>query len=230
MSIDLRAGPPLQRQAARTIFEKSVPGRRAFSCPDTEVDDFEIAELIPAHARRAQPPRLPEVSEPELVRHYVGVSKRNYDLDSGFYPLGSCTMKHNPRLHERAAALPGHSRLHPLQDEQDAHAAQHEADRRHVLAQLVATSQDRVHQRPARTTVAVDERMDRLELHMDDPGLDDSGKIRALFVEKALKVAHAFEHQFRGRRDIGRISGPTATNPILTLPELSWLFATASPL
>ena len=123
MSIDLRAGPPLQRQAARTIFEKSVPGRRAFSCPDTEVDDFEIAELIPAHARRAQPPRLPEVSEPELVRHYVGVSKRNYDLDSGFYPLGSCTMKHNPRLHERAAALPGHSRLHPLQDEQDAQGA-----------------------------------------------------------------------------------------------------------
>ena len=66
--------------------------------------------------RRAQPPRLPEVSEPEIVRHYVRLSKRNFDLDSGFYPLGSCTMKHNPRLHERVAALPGHARLHPLQD------------------------------------------------------------------------------------------------------------------
>ena len=63
-----------------------------------------------------EPPRLPEVSEPELVRHYVNLSKRNFDLDSGFYPLGSCTMKHNPRLHERVAALPGHARLHPLQD------------------------------------------------------------------------------------------------------------------
>ncbi len=49
------------------------------------------------------------------MRHYVSLSKRNFDLDSGFYPLGSCTMKHNPRLHERVAALPGHARLHPLQ-------------------------------------------------------------------------------------------------------------------
>ena len=63
--------------------------------------------LLPERFRRAQGPRLPEVSEPELVRHYVRLSKRNFDLDSGFYPLGSCTMKHNPRLHERVAALPG---------------------------------------------------------------------------------------------------------------------------
>ena len=73
-------------------------------------------ELLPARFRRAQPPRLPECSEPEIVRHYVRDVQRNYDLDSGFYPLGSCTMKHNPRLHERAAALQGHARLHPLQD------------------------------------------------------------------------------------------------------------------
>jgi glycine dehydrogenase subunit 2 len=66
---------------------------------------------------------LPEVSEPELVRHYVRLSKRNFDLDSGFYPLGSCTMKHNPRLHERVAALPGHARLHPLQDPERAQGA-----------------------------------------------------------------------------------------------------------
>src|SRR4051812_30810694 len=71
--------------------------------------------LLPERFRRSEAPRLPELSEPEIVRHYVNLSKRNFDLDSGFYPLGSCTMKHNPRLHERAAALPGHARLHPLQ-------------------------------------------------------------------------------------------------------------------
>ena len=90
---------------ARTIFEKGAPGRRAFVCPPLDVPDTDAEELLPARFRRAQPPRLPEVSEPEIVRHYVGISKRNFDLDSGFYPLGSCTMKHNPRLHERVAAL-----------------------------------------------------------------------------------------------------------------------------
>ena len=63
------------------------------------------------------------MSEPELVRHYVRLSRRNFDLDSGFYPLGSCTMKHNPRLHERVAGLPGHARLHPLQDPRRAQGA-----------------------------------------------------------------------------------------------------------
>jgi glycine dehydrogenase subunit 2 len=85
-------------------------------CPDIDVPAADPEQLLPARFRRAEPPRLPEVSEPEIVRHYVGISKRNFDLDSGFYPLGSCTMKHNPRLHERAAALAGHARLHPLQD------------------------------------------------------------------------------------------------------------------
>jgi glycine dehydrogenase subunit 2 len=114
---------PLQRQHARTIFQKGAPGRRAFLCPDTEVPPIDVGELLPERFRRSQPPRLPEVSEPEIVRHYVGISKRNFDLDSGFYPLGSCTMKHNPRLHERVAALPGHARLHPLQDPERAQGA-----------------------------------------------------------------------------------------------------------
>jgi glycine dehydrogenase subunit 2 len=105
---------PLQREEATTIFEKGAPARRAFSCPEMDVPV--VDGLLPDGLRRADPPRLPEVSEPELVRHYVNLSKRNFDLDSGFYPLGSCTMKHNPRLHERVAALPGHARLHPLQD------------------------------------------------------------------------------------------------------------------
>ena len=114
---------PLQREAALTIFERGAPGRRAFQCPDLDVPEVSLDELLPAHLRRAEPPRLPEVSEPEIVRHYVRLSKRNFDLDSGFYPLGSCTMKHNPRLHERVAALPGHARLHPLQDPERAQGA-----------------------------------------------------------------------------------------------------------
>jgi glycine dehydrogenase subunit 2 len=114
---------PLQRERATTIFQKGAPGRRAFQCPALDVPEVDRDELLPQRFRRRQAPRLPEVSEPELVRHYVGISKRNFDLDSGFYPLGSCTMKHNPRLHERAAALPGHARLHPLQDPERAQGA-----------------------------------------------------------------------------------------------------------
>jgi glycine dehydrogenase subunit 2 len=99
----------------QTIFEKGAPGRRAFSAPELDVPRVDSQRLLPPELRRSDPARLPEVSEPEVVRHYVTLSKRNFDLDSGFYPLGSCTMKHNPRLHERVAALPGHSRLHPFQ-------------------------------------------------------------------------------------------------------------------
>ncbi len=98
-----------------TIFDRSRPGRRAFTAPTLDVPERPLDELIPAALRRATPARLPEVSEPEIVRHYNRLSKRNFDLDTGFYPLGSCTMKHNPKLHERIAALPGHARLHPLQ-------------------------------------------------------------------------------------------------------------------
>src|ERR671911_507705 len=96
-----------------TIFEKSVDGRRAFVAPELDVprDD----DALRKRSRRADPPRLPEIAEPEIVRHYTQLSTRNFHVDAGFYPLGSCTMKHNPKLHERVAALPGHARLHPLQ-------------------------------------------------------------------------------------------------------------------
>jgi glycine dehydrogenase subunit 2 len=99
-----------------TIYERSVPGRRAFVPPPVDVPLMPVDDLLPARLRRTDPPQLPEVSEPEIVRHYNRLSKRNFDLDTGFYPLGSCTMKHNPKLHERVAALPGNARLHPLQD------------------------------------------------------------------------------------------------------------------
>jgi len=114
---------PQQRERATTIFQKGGPGRRAFVAPALDVPEVDPLELVPARLRRSEPARLPEASEPEIVRHYVNLSKRNFDLDSGFYPLGSCTMKHNPRLHERVAALPGHSKLHPLQDPKRAQGA-----------------------------------------------------------------------------------------------------------
>ncbi|HEV7936986.1 MAG TPA: aminomethyl-transferring glycine dehydrogenase subunit GcvPB [Solirubrobacteraceae bacterium] len=113
----------LQREGAVTIFQRGAFGRRAFRCPDLDVPDVPLDKLLPVHLRRKEAPRLPEVSEPEIVRHYVRLSKRNFDLDSGFYPLGSCTMKHNPRLHERVAGLAGHARLHPLQDPERAQGA-----------------------------------------------------------------------------------------------------------
>ena len=106
-----------------TIYERSQPGRRAFTAPTLDVPEKPLDELLPANLRRGEPPNLPEVAEPEIVRHYNRLSKRNFDLDTGFYPLGSCTMKHNPKLHERVAALPGHAKLHPLQDPHHAQGA-----------------------------------------------------------------------------------------------------------
>jgi glycine cleavage system P protein (glycine dehydrogenase) subunit 2 len=114
---------PMQRERAQTIFEKSKAGRRAAVLPDAEVPEPPLEELIPAKLLRGEPPRLPEIAEPEIVRHYNRLSRRNFDLDTGFYPLGSCTMKHNPRLNERVAALSGHARLHPAQDPKRAQGA-----------------------------------------------------------------------------------------------------------
>ena len=114
---------PMQRERATTIFERTVEGRRAAVLPPSDVPETPLAELIPAKLLRERPAALPEVSEPEIVRHYNRISRRNFDLDTGPYPLGSCTMKHNPRLNEKVAALPGHARLHPAQDPKRAQGA-----------------------------------------------------------------------------------------------------------
>jgi glycine dehydrogenase subunit 2 len=104
----------------KLIYEKSQSGRRASALPRYE---HLAPPEIPEELRRGEPPRLPEVPEFELVRHFTELSTRNFGVDTGFYPLGSCTMKYNPRVNERLAALSGFARLHPLQDEDGAQGA-----------------------------------------------------------------------------------------------------------
>jgi glycine dehydrogenase subunit 2 len=94
-----------------TLFERSRPGRGGGKIPHPPKDAL---ERLPAEARRVAPPALPELSEGEVVRHYVNLSQLNHAIDTGFYPLGSCTMKFNPKLNEWAARLRGFAELHPM--------------------------------------------------------------------------------------------------------------------
>jgi glycine dehydrogenase subunit 2 len=105
----------------KLIYEKSQPGRRASALPRYE--NLPSPAELPEELRRSEAPRLPEVPEFELIRHFTELSTRNFGVDTGFYPLGSCTMKYNPRINERLAALPGFARLHPLQEEDGAQGA-----------------------------------------------------------------------------------------------------------
>jgi glycine dehydrogenase subunit 2 len=98
----------------KLIFEISSPGKKAYRLPDCDVE--EQTEL-PEHLLRKIELVLPQVSEPEAVRHYTQLSMKNYGLDGGFYPLGSCTMKYNPKINEDAAAMAGLRDLHPYQPE-----------------------------------------------------------------------------------------------------------------
>ena len=102
-------------QATQPIFELSKPGRRATRFPACDVPARPIDELLPARHRAATLPPLPELSEPEVVRHFTNLSTLNMSVDTHFYPLGSCTMKHNPKRNERLANLPGIADLHPYQ-------------------------------------------------------------------------------------------------------------------
>ncbi len=101
----------------RTIYEKSRAGRRAYSLPHSGVPETPAGELFAGVALRERPARLPEVAEIDLLRHFVELSSRDYGVEKGPYPLGSCTMKYNPKINERVAALPGLRDLHPYEPE-----------------------------------------------------------------------------------------------------------------
>lgn len=101
----------------KLIFEKGMPGRRAATLTAMDVPTEELEDLIPSAMLREKEAPLPEVSEIEIVRHYTHLSQRNFGVDTGFYPLGSCTMKYNPKINEDMAALPGFAHIHPLQPE-----------------------------------------------------------------------------------------------------------------
>jgi glycine dehydrogenase subunit 2 len=102
----------------KLLFELSETGRRAHRLPECDVPQHAASKLLPASALTATPPALPELAEPEVVRHFVNLSQLNMSVDTHFYPLGSCTMKYNPKRNERMARMPGFADLHPYQPEE----------------------------------------------------------------------------------------------------------------
>ncbi|PKR78975.1 glycine dehydrogenase (aminomethyl-transferring) [Halalkalibacillus sediminis] len=105
------------------IFELSKEGRKGYSLPDLDVPDVDLDEEFGNDYIRQENPDLPEVSELQIMRHYTALSTRNHGVDSGFYPLGSCTMKYNPKINEDVARYPGFSHIHPYQEEKTVQGA-----------------------------------------------------------------------------------------------------------
>jgi glycine dehydrogenase subunit 2 len=107
-----------KNQSTELLFDLSHAGRRTHRLPKSDVPSADLGTLLPATALATEPPPLPEVGEIDLIRHFVNLSSRNMSIDTNFYPLGSCTMKYNPKRHERLASLPGIVDLHPLQPDE----------------------------------------------------------------------------------------------------------------
>lgn len=107
----------MHKENQALIFEMSKPGRIGYSLPEMDIPEADLHELVPEGYMREEEPHLPEVSELDIMRHYTALSKRNHGVDSGFYPLGSCTMKYNPKINENVARFAGFAHVHPLQDE-----------------------------------------------------------------------------------------------------------------
>lgn len=105
----------MKNQSTELLFDLSHPGRRSHRLPECDVPAPDASALLPKEALASEPPPLPELGEIDLIRHFVNLSSRNMSVDTNFYPLGSCTMKYNPKRHERLASLPGLADLHPLQ-------------------------------------------------------------------------------------------------------------------
>ena len=106
-------------RSTQLLFELAKPGLQAARLPECDVPRRPLEELLPPAALAAAPPPLPELAEPDVVRHFVNLSTQNMAVDTHFYPLGSCTMKYNPKRNERLAGLPGMAALHPYQPEDD---------------------------------------------------------------------------------------------------------------
>src|SRR5690554_4768730 len=102
----------------KLVFEMSKPGKKGYSLPTLDVDEMDLGDLIPKKLLRDKAPNLPELSEPEVVRYYTQISRLNHGVDVGFYPLGSCTMKYNPKINEAVSRLEGFSGVHPYQAEE----------------------------------------------------------------------------------------------------------------
>ena len=113
----------MHNQDQPLIFECSTSGRVGYSLPEMDVPEVDIKSLLPEGYLREEGAQLPEVSELDIMRHYTALSRRNHGLDSGFYPLGSCTMKYNPKINENVARFNGFAHLHPLQDESSVQGA-----------------------------------------------------------------------------------------------------------
>ncbi len=105
------------RNYDKMIFDLSVEGRRAYSLPALDVPEKNLADIIPADHLRSESLDFPELFELDIIRHYTNLSNKNFGVDTGFYPLGSCTMKYNRKINEQMARLEGFANLHPLQDE-----------------------------------------------------------------------------------------------------------------
>jgi glycine dehydrogenase subunit 2 len=150
------------------VFELSRAGRRAWSLPETKVDAPELDELIPERFRRSTPPALPEISERDLVRHYTRLSQRNWAIDVGAYPLGSCSMKYNPKVAEEAAAMPGFAALHPMADDDLVQGA----------LELLGTLQDALCEATGMSAITM------------QPAAGAQGELTGLLIMRAFHSAH----------------------------------------
>ena len=110
---------------SRVIFEKSVKGRMGIAIPILDVPEVSLSDSIPPELLRETPANLPEVSEPQVVRHYVNLSVKNHHVDKDLYPLGSCTMKYNPKINDALASMPGFANIHPHQSVKNVQGALH---------------------------------------------------------------------------------------------------------
>ena len=110
-------------KSASIIFDKSVKGRMGVKLPKSEVPSLELSKTISPLLLRETPAELPEITEPEVVRHFVNLSTKNHHVDKDFYPLGSCTMKYNPKINDVIASMPGFAGLHPDQPEESVQGA-----------------------------------------------------------------------------------------------------------